>query len=381
VTTAAGTFVFGLALNLLGLTGVWPFTDGSVPAAAWWHTAFLAIGCAAMLGKRRHPMVALVVGLLAVAADLAIGGSVGIVLVLFDLLFSAGLFATARARTALMTAVFVTIGTGAVVGGLATADARVMVMIGLQLTGLLVVPLWWAANLRQQRQLGELNAARARREAIDSERSAMARDLHDVIASHLSTTALHSAAALALPADAERDRAALRAVRASSLAALEEMRTMIMLLRADGGAANGEVVAAARLERLPELVAQARATGLDVTLDGLNPADVPALVDQAGYRIVHEALANARKHAPGCQVRVALGVADDHLVVTVTNTVTKPAPLGHDALSAGTGLWSMAERAAHLGGEVTAGPDGQMWRVRAILPLRSPALVPAGSDT
>jgi signal transduction histidine kinase len=381
VTTAAGTFVFGLALNLLGLTGVWPFTDGSVPAAAWWHTAFLAIGCAAMLGKRRHPMVALVVGLLAVAADLAIGGSVGIVLVLFDLLFSAGLFATARARTALMTAVFVTIGTAAVVGGLATADARVMVMIGLQLTGLLVVPLWWAANLRQQRQLGELNAARARREAIDSERSAMARDLHDVIASHLSTTALHSAAALALPADAERDRAALRAVRASSLAALEEMRTMIMLLRADGGAANGEVVAAARLERLPELVAQARATGLDVTLDGLNPADVPALVDQAGYRIVHEALANARKHAPGCQVRVALGVADDHLVVTVTNTVTKPAPLGHDALSAGTGLWSMAERAAHLGGEVTAGPDGQMWRVRAILPLRSPALVPAGSDT
>src|SRR5690348_5448458 len=81
VVTAAATFGLGLGLNLLGLFGVWPFAGNTAPAPAWWHTALLAIGCAAMLVKRRHPVAALGVGAAAVAADLAIGGSVGMVLV------------------------------------------------------------------------------------------------------------------------------------------------------------------------------------------------------------------------------------------------------------------------------------------------------------
>jgi signal transduction histidine kinase len=290
--------------------------------------------------------------------------------VLFDLLFSAGLFAGARARTAVMTGVFVLIGTASVVIGLALADLRVSVFVALQLTGLLVIPLWWAANLRQQHELGRLNAEQARREAIDAERAAMARDLHDIIAAHLSTTAIHSAAALALPAEPGRDRAALRAVRESSLAALEEMRSMITLLRADGG---GETVAAAGLERLPELVASARATGLDVTLDSHPQESIPALVDHTAYRIINEALTNARKHSPGAEVRVTLHPLADRLDLTVTNTLTRPAQLGHGALSAGTGLPGMTERAELLGGTVTAGPEGDLWVVRASLPLRGTA--------
>ena len=133
----------------------------------------------------------------------------------------------------------------------------------------------------------------------------MARELHDVIASHLSTTAIHSAAALALPADTDRDRTALRAVRESSLAALEEMRSMIMLLRADTASA-----VASGLERLPDLVASARATGLDVVLKPPVPPSVPALASQAGYRIVSEALANARKHSPGSPVVVTVASGD-----------------------------------------------------------------------
>lgn len=354
-TTAGVTFAVGLGLNVIGLTDMWP---GWGETPAWWHTALLAVGCAAMLFKRRHPMLALGAGTLAVVADGVLGGSIGMILVLFDLLFAAGQFASARARTAVMTAVFVAIGTASVVSGLATGEPRVSVLIGLQLTGLLVVPLWWAANLRQQRELGALNA----KQAVHAERSAMARELHDVIASHLSTTAIHSGAALSLPPDTDRDRSALKAVRTSSLAALEEMRSMIMLLREDAK----DTVAPSGLDQLPQLI---EATGLDVDADIANGAQLPALVDHAAYRIVHEALTNARKHAPGSRVHLTIKPAGDHLELTVINQVTDPIMLDHHSLSTGTGLVSMRERAALIGGELSAGRDGDLWRVHASLPM------------
>jgi signal transduction histidine kinase len=147
---------------------------------------------------------------------------------------------------------------------------------------------------------------------------------------------------------------------------------MIMLLRAEAGSAGRDALAPAGLERLPMLIEQATGTGLEVRLDGRAPDGLPALVDQAGYRIVHEALANARKHAPGAPVRVELATAGDRFTVTVSNPLPETVVLSHPALSAGTGLWSMAERAAQFGGELTAGPDGPLWRVRAVLPLPRP---------
>jgi signal transduction histidine kinase len=371
IVTAGATFLLGLALNLMGFTGTWLDLEAGRFAGLpeWWHTVFLTIGCAAMLVKRSYPVIALLTGVAAVAADAAFGGSIGLILVLCDLLFSAGLFASVRARTTIMTVVVVVIGTSSIVAGLAQANPRVTVSIALQLTGLLVVPLWWAANLRQQRELGAVNAERARRDAVSGERSAMARELHDVIASHLSTTAIHSAAALALPPDQERDRAALRAVRVSSLAALEEMRSMIMLLRSESGDPRAEALVPAGLGQLPELAETARATGLEVAVDNTAPAEIPALVDHTSYRIVHEALTNAGKHAPGSRVRIAIAEAGGELTVAVTNTLTQPVHFGHHSLSAGTGLPGMKERAALLGGHVTAGNEGGLWRVVARLPL------------
>jgi signal transduction histidine kinase len=387
-TSAAGTFAAGLALNLVGLTDVWvdPQVDRLAAAPEWWHTVLLAVGCVAMLGKRRRPVLALGVGAAAATADLVLGGSIALVLVLFDLLFSAGLFASVRGRTTVTTVVFVVIGTASVVGGLAAGEFRIAVFIGLQLTTLLFVPLWWSANLRQQRQLGALAAERTAREAVLAERAAMARDLHDVIAAHLSTTALHSAAALGLPPDTERDRTALGAVRTSSLAALEEMRSMIMLLRAaedtaaTGTAATGaatDTTVPGGLDRLPELVEAATAGGLRVDARLPEITGIPVLVAHTVYRIVREALTNARKHAPDAYVRLEVFRNGDQVTVTVTNTLTHTAELGHGALSAGTGLPSMRERATLLGGEVTVGRDGDVWRVRATLPLRQGEAAPA----
>ncbi|MEU7904996.1 histidine kinase [Actinoplanes sp. NPDC049118] len=370
VVTAAGTFAAGLAFNLVGLTDVWTTsgTDRLAGAPAWWHTVLLALGCLAMLGKRRRPMIALGVGAAAGAADLALGGSIALVLVLFDLLFSAGQFATARARAALTTVVFVVIGTASVVGGLASGELRIAVFIGLQLTTLLFVPLWWAANIRQQRQLGALDAERTAREAVLAERASMARDLHDVIAAHLSTTAIHSGAALARPPDTGRDRATIQAVRTSSLAALEEMRTMIMLLRADDPGSTDPTLPAG-LDRLPDLVAEAAAGGLRIETHTAEVPGIPAVVSHTVYRIVREALTNAGKHAPGSAVRLEVRRAGDRVTATVTNTLTRADGVDHRALSSGTGLVSLRERATLLGGELTAGRDGDHFRVRATLPL------------
>src|SRR5699024_12586163 len=137
-------------------------------------------------------------------------------------------------RHATMTGVLVVAAFGAVTAVVLSGELRAGILVVLQVVAIGVVPLWWAGNIRQQRELGELAVANARQESVDSERAAIARDLHDVVASRLSTTALHSGAALALPPDHERDRAALRAVRESSVAALDEMRALIRVCRRRG---------------------------------------------------------------------------------------------------------------------------------------------------
>ena len=379
--TAASTFAVGATVDLIGFTGFapWPWlSDRAIPA--WAYLGPLAVGCLSLLVKRRHPVAVLGVCVLVVLADVGLGGSLAIVMVLFDAMFSVGLYGSARARAGLATAVFVIIGTATVLTALATGSLQNTVAVCLQLIALLVMPLWWSANVRVQRELGELTAEQARREAVYAERTAMARELHDAVASHLSTTAIHAAAALAHPPDAERDRAALRAVRESSLAALQEMRSMITVLRGGGD----DTVVPAGLAQLPQAVEAARAGGLEVTAE-VTPVELPSVVDQAAYRIVSEALTNARKHAPGARVRVDVRPVGDHLALTVTNTLTTntlttiplttnpltAAPAGVDdrGVSAGIGLAGMRERASMIGGTLTVGRDGDVWRVHALLPL------------
>jgi signal transduction histidine kinase len=361
---AVGTFAAGVLLDVVGLTDVWSIPHLDAPEI--WHLAPLAAGCLAMLGSRRRPMVALAAGTCAFAVDLVLGGSIAFILVMFDLLFSVGRFASPRARAAVTTAVFVLVGTASVVGGLAVGQVRIGVFICLQLVSVLFVPLWWGANIRQQQQIGALDAERIAREAVVAERASMARDLHDVIAAHLATTAMHSGAALAMPPDTARDRTVLQAVRTSSVAALEEMRSMILLLRAD--ASDRDPVLPGGLDRLPDLVAAATAGGLHVDVRTGDVPGIPVVVAHTVYGIVREALTNAGKHAPGSDVDLDVRRTGGRVTVTVTNTLTR-ASLDHRALSAGTGLWSIRERAALLGGELTAGRDGDRWRVHASLPL------------
>ncbi|MDF2848968.1 MAG: two-component sensor histidine kinase [Oerskovia sp.] len=416
---AAGTFLIGVALLAVGVVSVWSVSVFVQPANRWWHVVPLAVGCLILLAKRRHTALALVGGTLVVVADLLIGGSLSILLVLWELLFACGLYGSKRLRTVVNVVVSMLVVAAAVATGEYFRDVQGFALGGIQAAAIIATPLWWAANVRQKTDLATLSAERAdleaqraadleqiaelgQHEAVRAARAAMARDLHDVIASHLSAIAIHSGAALASPPDAVKDRAALELVRSSSITSLEEMRAMILLLRSDlprdgtsAGPANrdappgtahgtvlaGEAVAApARLARLDDVLSSARAQGLTVEVedpDDVRSVHLPSALDQAAHRIVQEALTNAAKHAPGCRVRVVLGLdepPEQVLAVEVTSTLTaRPEPLA-PSLSARTGLLTMRERAEALGGTFRAGPTdaGGSWTVRAELPLCGP---------
>ncbi|GAB3763184.1 sensor histidine kinase [Microlunatus parietis] len=370
----------GLGLLALGLGGVWTGT-GWPRFDPWWHVVPLTVGCIAIAFSRRHPMIALGVGTVAVLADFTIGGSPGVLLVIFDLLFTAFRIGRPTGRRVIAVSVAVAFVTVLVLIAV-LADLRTGIAAALQLTAFLVVPLWWARDLRQKEELARLAAERVelerrraddlirvgeldRQRAVQAERASMARDLHDVIASHLSATALQAGAALARPADAGADRKTLESVRESSLAGLAEMRSMIMLLRNETDP-DEPVAAPPRLDRISELVKQAEDNGLRIRFAG-DAATVPAAVDQTAYRIIAEALVNAAKHAPGSTVELTIDGADP-LVVRVENTAGSGAAI-HPALSAGHGLAALRDRTAALGGRLSAGPtDHGTWLIEAIIP-------------
>ncbi|MCZ9341007.1 histidine kinase, partial [Streptomyces sp. TRM76130] len=147
-----------------------------------------------------------------------------------------------------------------------------------------------AARLRAEQTA--LLAEADRVQAVSAERARMARELHDMVANHLSAIAIHSSAALSLD-DPVTTQRALGVIRENSVEGLAEMRRLIGILRDTGG--DTEPSAAPTLSGLGALVDGARANGLDVDLDAAHGTDLPTPVELAAYRIVQESLTNALK--------------------------------------------------------------------------------------
>lgn len=202
------------------------------------------------------------------------------------------------------------------------------------------------------------------------ERTLIAREMHDVLAHRLSLVAA-SAGALEYRPDASPEQLAMVAgvVRAGVHQALEELREVIGVLRADGAEPATDRPQPA-LTDLPALFVEARAAGTDLQLDDrvTEPSGAPDGTGRAAYRIVQEGLTNARKHAPGRPVRVLLdGGPRDGLLIDIRNALPDRPP---DAPpGSGSGLVGLAERAQLVGGrlahEVT--PAGE-FRLHAALP-------------
>ncbi|MFF0273963.1 sensor histidine kinase [Streptomyces sp. NPDC004330] len=220
---------------------------------------------------------------------------------------------------------------------------------------------------REQRAQLRADRAAAERRRADEERLRIARELHDVLAHSISVINVQAGVGLALlDSDPEQARTALTTIKAASKEALGEVRQVLDTLRTRGDAPRAP---APGLGRLPELVEQAAAAGLTVTVATAGPrAELPAGADLAAFRIVQEALTNVVRHSGSRTARVRLGYGSRQLDLTVDDD--GPAT-GTEAGGSGNGLAGMRERAAGLGGTIEAGarPDGG-FRVHAVLPFR-----------
>ncbi|MFI6210580.1 sensor histidine kinase [Nocardia brasiliensis] len=352
----------------------------SVPVPV--RLAILAPLCLLTMLRRRMPVPAMLVGLIPLSIDIWIGPSVPVWLIYGDLMYAAVLYSAKR------TSRWVIIGwaTFSVLLVLVTAvvahDLRAISLALLVVLAFIATPLWWANSVRTHKDIAGAERARAqaltlvaeldRRAAIADERTTMARDLHDVIAGHLSAIAIQSEAALGVLARKQPDAAVtgiMQSIRTNSVSALQEMRTMIGLLRSDGEGED-EVAAPRRLAQLSILVDAARAAGIAVRVnETLDDTELPSAVDQAAYRIIQEALTNAMKHAPGQGVDIDVSARDGELRVAVRNPVPAITVRRSENGDPHRGLINMRERAAALGGSFTAGSNAGTWEVQATLPV------------
>ncbi|MGY4644169.1 sensor histidine kinase [Cellulomonas sp. URHB0016] len=235
----------------------------------------------------------------------------------------------------------------------------------LTITGLLIAMLLGEGARSRGERMQALRAARLSREesAVAAERLRIARELHDVLAHSLSGITVQAGVGLHLmDREPEAARRALTEIRDASRDALDEVRDLLGVLRADGEAPRSPAggLAGSPAGGLTGLVDRARADGLTIHADGL-VAPVPGLVAPVVHRALQEALTNVRRHAPDATVQVRLTVGD-RVVLEVQDDGP---PVGE--LVEGYGLRGMRERAEAVGGVVTAGsgPDGFLVRLEA----------------
>lgn len=335
-----------------------------------------------LVARRRFPLAVLAAEVPLLLACLAVShpgqAAVGIAMLL---VFTVGLEG-GRARSLMVGAVMALLVTAAV---LLTddhhPDADVFAYIALVL-GALTAGDALRARQELQRVVAE-EAVRAGEAAaqhrFDQERLALAHELHDIVGHALVAINVRAAAAArrarkngAREANTADGTVALDEIASVSAGALSELRTTLKALRA---AQDGPVPLhpAQDLAGLPGLIAGVEEAGLSVRLDMAGiPAELPAPVGHAGYRIIQESLTNVMRHSTARQARVLVKAGDRSLEIEVLDDGLPHGPTAPAAAlqAGGHGLAGMRERAAALGGSCEAGPvNGAGWRVRAELPF------------
>ncbi|WLQ50152.1 histidine kinase [Streptomyces poriferorum] len=218
---------------------------------------------------------------------------------------------------------------------------------------------------REQRLVAE--------QARSRERTRIAQDMHDVLGHELSLIALSAGALKLAPGLDESHRAAAGKIRARAAASVERLGEVIGLLREEADGPPGPPGTG-----IPQLVAEAAAAGLPVTLHAEgDPAAMPPPAARAAHRVVREALTNAAKHAPRARVDVRLAHGGGVTTVRVENGPA-PGPTGRtDTPGTGLGLIGLDERVRLAGGTFTHGPYVDGFAVVARLPHTPPVRLPA----
>ena len=327
--------------------------------------------------RRRWPMLVLAWSLLGLTAQAAlhVPGGIG---VFFGALVPVYTVAAYRPRWPALVALLVPVPVFGLDQWLAGRDPW---WEDLEFIGGFIVAFWivgrvvWSRHLLAQRlhaQAEELRRARdaAAGAAIAAERARIARDMHDVVAHGVSVMVVHAEAAEALLAEPERAASSLRAIQHAGRGALADLRRIVGVLRTAGDEADLRPLPG--LEDARRLVERLREAGLDVSLAVRGePRALPGGVNLAAYRVLQEALTNALRHAGPTRVTAVVTYGKAEVVVEVCDegpAAPRPAPA-----SGGHGLAGARERLGLYGGELTAGPAGAGYRVRARIPLGEPA--------
>ncbi|MFC8224183.1 sensor histidine kinase [Streptomyces sp. NPDC057287] len=236
-------------------------------------------------------------------------------------------------------------------------------------------------RLVEQETISE--AERAQRTLLE-ERTRIARELHDVVAHHMSVITVQAdSAPYRIDGLSEEAQAEFASIASAARESLAEMRRLLSVLRSDG--TRGELSPQPGLDRLQQLVEATVRAGLPAelslgadVLDAVERGGVPPAVDLSAYRIVQESLANVVRHAPGARTRVSVTAGDGHLTVLVVNDTAQGPGSPLETSGTGHGLVGMRERVRLTGGTLDTGrlPEGG-FRVAARLPLPPPEPPPA----
>jgi signal transduction histidine kinase len=323
-----------------------------------------AVGCVALAFRRRFPL-----GVFLLTLPIALMQEIAVAVL-------AALFTLAeRSRNRRLLAVCVVLAAVASSAPwpLAAADRTMTLVFFVYCLATSVAPVLFGQLLQAQRDLArrlvEVEEAREHERTLHAqavlarERAQLAREMHDVVSHQVSLIAVQAGALQVSTGDTDT-REAARTIRSLSVTTLDELRTMVTLLRASDGHAT-ELTPQPTLADLHDLVGS---SGIEARLTGELPPGVGTPAQRALYRTVQEALTNVRKHAPGATAVVELWHDGDHVGVTVTNSPpTRPSLV---LPGARLGLVGLRERADILRGTLESGPAREGgYRVRMRVPL------------
>ena len=233
---------------------------------------------------------------------------------------------------------------------------------------------WLVQSRRQVARLEQVSDLERARRTVLQERTRIARDLHDVVAHHMSMVVVSAQTAPyrhdGVPPQLQAE---FETIAATGRQALNEIRGLLGLLRSD--AELPELAPAPQISDLPELFTSTQRAGVPLTwrIDG-STALVGELIGATAYRIVQECLANASRHAPGSPVTADVNITADGVGIEMRNRLTTPSSTPSVP---GLGIAGMRERATSVGGVVAVHDDDGEFVVWSYLPYL-PTLVPAG---
>lgn len=367
-----------IAVVIVLLTGLFPvprppFPD---PAALVWIPATAVVAALALLLRRRLPVTALAITLLAYGTTVLmhtpmLGPGIAAIIAAYAMagrvprgaaLIGGGLAALVLAMLSLRTFPELTV------------DPRVF-----QIAAALAVAVALGDSARSRREYLAAVTERAERaergreveaqRRVAEERLRIARDLHDTVAHRISVISLNAGvASQAIESRPEKAREALGTIRSSARGVLSEISDLLTHLRSAEDP-DARTRPQWGMGDLPELVSRMEAAGLAIDLQVDGELDrVEGTAGQVGYRVVQEGLTNAHKHGRrhGARVRIAVGATA--LRIEILNQV-EPVAHGGDVPGDQLGLLGVRERVASAGGTVEAGLDGIDFRLLVELPI------------